>query len=268
MINITVTHLNKILNCLSIPSIDCCLKSSSSSLSIESKENNSLTCNNVDQIGNAVENESENKDLINNDVITLANHEESNTIDDREDRIEFKETLVLPENTIQTNFDNVEEEEEDDININKLFPTFLKNLKKQQQEIEISDKLNIDDKVVDDPLKIYSNEIMLKKLEKIDDKKSGGSTKKSNHDHLIMNDRLTITDYLHERLFLDMMSKSKNKRKNSKTNSHKKNKNLNFHGNIDDDINDKFESTLLYRYGLASRFFEKKPKTKKSSKKG
>ena len=77
---------------------------------------------------------------------------------------------------------------------------------------------------------------------------------------------------LHERLFIDMMGKSnKNKVKNSCEN--KKKKKFNFHGDIDDDINDKFESTLLYRYGLASRFYEKNDKKsakskKKSTKKG
>jgi hypothetical protein len=267
MINVTLIHLNKILNYLPLPSINCCVKSSSTSSSLSSL---SLQDDCI-------------KEKLEINVIEVENHEnKSNSHEKNEDnimkhdlvneceKISHKELPIL--NIEPVVIDN--HDEDDDININKLFPIFLNNLKKQQKEIEIADKLNIDDKLVDDPLKLYSNDVMLKKLEKIDDNRCTGSLLKKVTHHVGMNDELTLTDYLHERLFIDMMGKSKkNKMKSSSDNKNKNKKNFNFHGDFDDDINDKFESTLLYRYGLASRFYEKKDKkfTKskiKSTKKG
>ena len=190
MIGITFIHLNKILNYLSIPSINCCLKSSSSSsssvVSLQDDGNEEKLKMNVIEI---VDYENHEKQ-INEEIVNIECHD---TLIGECDKISFKEISVC-NTTPAVNNDHVDGvdgvDEDDDININKLFPTFLNNLKKQQEEIEIADKLNIDDKLVDDPIKLYSNDVMLKKLEKIDDSRGGSSLKKGKH-HVGMNDDFT-----------------------------------------------------------------------------
>ena len=265
MINNSIIHLNKFINYLSIPSLDCCLKPSpSESINLNHHQTECLINNN--DLTKTIEIKDCN--VINENAHLISNDEppQIDIIKCESDKIEDKEVIVDNETNVVSAHDD-----DNDININNLLPTFINNLKKQQAEIELAEKLNIDDKIDDDPLKIYSNEIMMKKLKKIDSgAKITKNSKKTAH-RLGMKDELSLADYLHERLFIDMMSKSSKKSSKQQTDNTKSgNKsNFNFYGDNDDDIYDKFESTLLYRYGLASRFFEKdKKKTLKKSKRG
>ncbi len=148
-----------------------------------------------------------------------------------------------------------EDDEDDDINITKLLPSFINNLKKDDQE-----------EIDDDPSKIYANEILFKKLETIE---SGNDDKLNRKTNTVgMTDELSLADYLHQRLFFDMMKKKKSKKSKKNGNLVKNKSKINFDDDVDDDLYDRFESTLLYRYGLATQFYDKGPSKSRKNKYG
>ena len=209
--------------------------------------------------------------------------------------LRLQESLTTPDNLNIPNRDQ-DAENEDDIDINELMPRFIENMRRQQQEIKKSMLNDNED---------FSNEIFLKKISKhknssnldVDKKDTKNRTKENtfksdddneNEEKMSQLNKtknlkekcepkknLTLNDYFEQKVFLDMMKKSKTKSKtfhsdllarglNSGMSRGKMVKLSDYNAaNSDDDTSDasdRFESSLFYRYGMASRFVDSSPR--------
>jgi hypothetical protein len=157
---------------------------------------------------------------------------------------------------------------DDDININALMPKFVDNMRKHNEEVILTG-----DQQDEDNVKFYCDEIILDQLNQTIDEPQDDNRKvlkiPKNSEYL------SLPDYLHQKLLMDMMYDDKKQKKKKKLSKygpanlvqHFKSFNEPYGDDEDDDLQDRYESTLFYRYGLASRLVKKPDSKSDQSKK-